>query len=90
MNTQTPPDDLIAAKEAAKLLAVSIGTLRRWIAQGTLPAFRIGGRVRVSRADAQAMVQRVETGGERIETRREKEARDRETDRILRAAGVRK
>ncbi len=85
------PDDLMNTSDVAKLLNVTSMTIRRWIESNKLPAFRVGSRLRVSRADALAFVQRVETGnGLRLETRAEVAARDAETDRVLRAAGVRK
>jgi excisionase family DNA binding protein len=44
--------DLLTLAEAAKLLKVSIVTLRRWIKQGRLPAYHVGPRkVRIKRRD---------------------------------------
>jgi excisionase family DNA binding protein len=44
--------DLLTLGEAAKLLKVSIVTLRRWIKQGRLPAYHVGPRkVRIKRSD---------------------------------------
>jgi excisionase family DNA binding protein len=44
--------DLLTFGEAAKLLKVSIVTLRRWIKQGRLPAYHVGPRkVRIKRCD---------------------------------------
>ena len=44
--------DLLTLDEAAKLLKVSIVTLRRWIKQGRLPAYHVGPRkVRIKRSD---------------------------------------
>ena len=34
-------------RQAAALLAVSDGTVRRWLAEGRLPGVRVGGRLRV-------------------------------------------
>lgn len=89
METQ-PLSDLLDCKEAAATLGVSVYTVRRWIATGDLPAFKLGGRLRVSRGDALAMLKRVDAGGSRLETRAERDARDAETDRVLRAFGVRR
>ncbi len=47
----TPPGAYLSAKEVATLLGVSLRTVRRWIAEGTLPAARLGGVVRIRRAD---------------------------------------
>jgi excisionase family DNA binding protein len=44
--------DLLTLGEAAKLLKVSIVTLRRWIKQGRLPAYHVGPRkLRIKRSD---------------------------------------
>ncbi len=47
------PDQLLRVAEAARILRVKPGTIRRWIAQGRLPATRTaGGRhYRILRAD---------------------------------------
>jgi excisionase family DNA binding protein len=91
MNEPEPviPSDLITPIEAAALLNTSAGTIRRWC-RGKLPAFKLGGRLRVSRADVLAMLRRVETPGPTIPTRAELEARAKRTDEILRRARVRK
>jgi excisionase family DNA binding protein len=38
------PDDFVTVAEAAALLRVAPSTIRRWIRQGTVPAYRIGPR----------------------------------------------
>jgi excisionase family DNA binding protein len=82
---------LKSTKDVAELLGVKVPTVWRWIKAGKLPAFRIGSRLRVSLADALAAVQLVQpAGGPRPETRSERRRRDAETDRVLRAAGVRR
>jgi excisionase family DNA binding protein len=44
--------DLLTLTEAAKLLKVSVVTLRRWIKQGRLPAYHVGPRkLRIKRCD---------------------------------------
>jgi excisionase family DNA binding protein len=44
--------DLLTLGEAAKILKVSVVTLRRWIKQGRLPAYHVGPRkVRIKRSD---------------------------------------
>lgn len=86
-----PPTDLITPKEVAKLLNVSGGTVRRWIASSKLPAFRVGGRIKVSKADALAMVSRVQPrAGPAIPTRAEVEARAAAVDAVLRRHKVRR
>lgn len=50
--------------EAAEWYGVSERTLRRRIAEGTLPAYRIGPRaIRVSAADVEALAHRIPTAG---------------------------
>jgi excisionase family DNA binding protein len=91
MDATNIPNDLVTPNEAAAALKVSAGSIRRWVHVGKLPGFRIGGRLRVSLADALAAVQVVQpAGGPRPETRSERRRRDAETDRVLRAAGVRR
>jgi len=47
---------LISLQQAAGDLGVSVKTIRRWIANGTLPAERVGPRLlRVNRADVEAL-----------------------------------
>jgi excisionase family DNA binding protein len=41
-------DRLLTAQEVATILSVSVRTIRRLIADGTLPAVRIGRTVRIS------------------------------------------
>ena len=43
-------DPLLTAKEAAKALRMSLRTVRRWIADGDLPAVRLGRSVRIRRS----------------------------------------
>lgn len=39
--------ELLTVQEAATLLKVSIRTIRKWVAEGKLPALRIGRTVRI-------------------------------------------
>ncbi|MBI4505056.1 MAG: helix-turn-helix domain-containing protein [Chloroflexi bacterium] len=51
--------ELLTVAEAAELLKVSAVTLRRWLRQGRLPAYRLGPRqVRVRRGDLAALLVR--------------------------------
>ncbi len=85
------PADLMSTADVAKLLNVKPRTIRRWIKNGTLPAFRVGAHLRVSRADAMASVSRVEPdSGLRVETRAEVQSRAAHVDAVLRKMGVRK
>ncbi len=85
------PTDLLTPRQAGALLGVDGATVRRWIKAGKLPGFKLVGRVRVSKADVLALlVQHVPDCKPRPQTQAEIEASDAETDRILRAPGVRK
>lgn len=50
------PRRYLRAREIAELLAVSVRTVRRWIADGTLPSARIGGARLVADADLQRLL----------------------------------
>jgi excisionase family DNA binding protein len=55
---QAPPMDLITTGEAAELLGVrSINTIKRWARDGLLEGYRRGGRMMVSRASIQRLVE---------------------------------
>lgn len=56
--------DWLSLTEAAEELGVTDRTLRRKIASGDLPAYRMGPRlVRVKRADLEALLTRIPAGG---------------------------
>jgi excisionase family DNA binding protein len=44
------PDEHLTPREVADELGVTVRTVQRWVADGRLPAQRIGGRVRVARS----------------------------------------
>jgi acetyl-CoA/propionyl-CoA carboxylase, biotin carboxylase, biotin carboxyl carrier protein len=44
------PDDSLTPRQVAEELGVTVRTVQRWVADGRLPAARVGGRVRVSRS----------------------------------------
>jgi excisionase family DNA binding protein len=51
------PERLITPSQAAKLLGVHISTVRRWITQGKLPAYRVGGRgIRIRSSDVEELI----------------------------------
>lgn len=50
----------LSLDEAAECMSVSVKTIRRWIAEGTLPAYRCGKRaIRVKAEDLEAATRRV-------------------------------
>jgi excisionase family DNA binding protein len=56
-------DDFLTVDEVAARLKVNSQTVRNWIDRGALPAYRIGRRVRISRADFDEFVARGSTSG---------------------------
>lgn len=56
-----PSPELITRKETAVILGISLPTLNLWTKNGTLPAQRIGTRVRYNRANVYASLKDVET-----------------------------
>lgn len=91
-NTPIIPTDLTTVAEIAKLLSTSTASVRRWVRVGDLPGFKLGGQMRISKADALAFLVRVKPDNERphIPTRAEYEARKAADDEILRRAGVKR
>jgi excisionase family DNA binding protein len=51
METHESHDDFLTVAEVAALLKLNQQTVRNWIEQGTLPAVRVGRRVRILRSD---------------------------------------
>jgi excisionase family DNA binding protein len=56
-----PTPEFITRKETAHILGISLPTLNEWTKNGTLPAQRIGTRVRYQRANVYASLKDVET-----------------------------
>jgi excisionase family DNA binding protein len=50
------PDDFMTVAEVASILKLNQQTVRNWIDQGSLPALHIGRRVRIRRADFDALI----------------------------------
>lgn len=58
--TRKPPVWL-SRQDAADEYGVSVKTIGRRIADGSLPAYRVGGRVRVKAADLERLARRIPT-----------------------------
>jgi len=54
-------DEFLTVAEIARILKLNQQTVRNWIDQGSLPALRVGRRVRVRRSDFDALVERGRT-----------------------------
>jgi|SRR5579884_350950 len=55
-------DDFLTVAEVAEVLKLNQQTVRNWIDQGSLPALRVGRRVRIRRDDFRVMLERGYTG----------------------------
>ena len=51
MPTETPTDHWLKVEEAAQLLKVSTRTIYNMVNANTLPALRVGNRIRIKRDD---------------------------------------
>ena len=50
-------DEFLTVADIARILKLNQQTVRNWIDKGTLPALRVGRRVRVRRSDFDALVE---------------------------------
>ncbi len=57
------PDRLLTQQQTADQLQVSPRTIRYWIAQGRLPAYRVGAQIRIKAADVDAMLRPIPNAG---------------------------
>jgi excisionase family DNA binding protein len=51
MNRSEPEEEFLTVAEVAEMLKLNQQTVRNWIDQGSLPALRVGRRVRIKRSD---------------------------------------
>jgi excisionase family DNA binding protein len=63
MNSAEPEDTFLTVAEVAEILKLNQQTVRNWIDQGSLPALRVGRRVRIKRSDFEQVLARSYTGG---------------------------
>lgn len=54
-------DTFLTVAEVAELLKLNQQTVRNWIDQGSLPALRVGRRVRIRRSELEQMLERGST-----------------------------
>lgn len=50
-------EQLLSIGTTAERLSVSLPTVRRWIKAGALPAYKLGGQVRIKPADIDALLE---------------------------------
>ena len=63
MNSAEPEDSFLTVAEVAHMLKLNQQTVRNWIDQGSLPALRVGRRVRIKRSDFDQVLARSYTAG---------------------------
>jgi excisionase family DNA binding protein len=56
------PDEFLTVAEVAATLKLNQQTVRNWIDQGSLPAFRVGRRVRIKRSDFERILEESYSG----------------------------
>ncbi len=56
-------DEFLTVADVAEMLKLNQQTVRNWIDQGSMPALRVGRRVRIRREDFLAFVDNGYTGG---------------------------
>jgi excisionase family DNA binding protein len=56
-------DSFLTVAEVAEMLKLNQQTVRNWIDQGSLPALRVGRRVRIRRSDLERMLEQGSTAG---------------------------
>lgn len=62
MAERRPIPVYLSLEEAAEAMSVSVRTIRRWIAAGTLPAYRCGKRaIRIKLDDLEATPRKIPT-----------------------------
>jgi excisionase family DNA binding protein len=57
MNSAEPGDSFLTVAEVAEMLKLNQQTVRNWIDQGSLPAVRVGRRVRIRRSDLERVLE---------------------------------
>ena len=62
MNSVEPEESFLTVAEFAEILKLNQQTVRNWIDQGSLPAHRVGRRVRIRRSDFERVLARSYTG----------------------------
>ena len=62
MDQSDAPDSFLTVAEVAGILKLNQQTVRNWIDQGSLPALRVGRRVRIRRSDFERILAEGYTG----------------------------
>jgi excisionase family DNA binding protein len=62
MNSVEPEETYLTVAEVADMLKLNQQTVRNWIDQGSLPALKVGRRVRIKRSDFERVLAQSYTG----------------------------
>ncbi|HWE13336.1 MAG TPA: helix-turn-helix domain-containing protein [Solirubrobacteraceae bacterium] len=62
MNRSDPEEEFLTVAEVAETLKLNQQTVRNWIDQGSLPALRVGRRVRIKRSDFERILEQSYSG----------------------------
>jgi excisionase family DNA binding protein len=63
MDRNEPEESYLTVAEVAETLKLNPQTVRNWIDQGSLPALRVGRRVRIKRSDFERVLDESYSGG---------------------------
>ena len=75
MSTTDPEESYLTVAEVAETLKLNQQTVRNWIDQGSLPALRVGRRVRIKRSDFERILEQSYNGARPSPTSRPASAR---------------
>src|SRR6201995_3513887 len=64
MNRRDVEDSFLTVAEVAETLKLNQQTVRNWIDQGSLPAVRVGRRVRIKRSDFERIIEQSYSGAQ--------------------------
>ena len=67
MNPGEHEESFLTVAEVAGMLKLNQQTVRNWIDQGSLPALRVGRRVRIKRSDFERVLAQAYTAGAGVE-----------------------
>jgi excisionase family DNA binding protein len=62
MNWSDPEEEYLTVAQVAETLKLNQQTVRNWIDQGSLPALRVGRRVRIKRSDFERVLEQSYSG----------------------------
>ena len=76
MSSNDVEESYLTVAEVAEKLQLNQQTVRNWIDQGSLPALRIGRRVRIKRSDFERILEESYNGGNRAPASRPGQSAD--------------